>query len=106
MLLAVTMMVCPSVGAANMACTAMAPPAPGLLSTTTGWPMSVEICSARMRATTSMVPPAGAGTIMRTGLSVQAMAAVEQSKARVASGRISRVRIGNAFVIGSLLLLW
>ena len=89
MLLAVIMMVWPSGGAASMACTAMAPPAPGLFSTTTGWPMSAASWSATMRATTSMVPPAGAGTSMRTGLSVQAMAAGRVS-ARAAAQTVRR----------------
>ena len=72
MLLAVTMIVWPSGGAAFSACTAIAPPAPGLFSTITGWPISLEIDSARMRATTSIVPPGGAGTMIFTGLLVQA----------------------------------
>ena len=41
MLLTVTMIVWPSGGAALSACTAIAPPAPGLFSTITGWPISV-----------------------------------------------------------------
>ncbi|SPA31811.1 conserved hypothetical protein [Cupriavidus taiwanensis] len=90
-LLAVTMMVWPSAGAASMVVMAMPPPAPGLLSTTTGWPRSADSWSASRRASTSMVPPAGAGTSIRTGLLVQAMAEGAAS-ARLAAAAAMRSR--------------
>src|SRR4051812_42933238 len=43
-------------------------PAPGRFSTTICWPRSSDILSATRRATTSVAPPAGYGTIKRTGL--------------------------------------
>ena len=42
-------------------------PAPGRFSITTGWPSRRAIGSARMRATTSMMPPAAKGTTTRIG---------------------------------------
>ena len=47
---------------------AMAPAAPGLLSTITGWPSSFCRGSATRRATRSALPPAGPATTRRTGL--------------------------------------
>src|SRR5688572_30774504 len=45
------------------------PPAPGLFSTTTGWPRSGESCCATTRATVSELPPGGKPTTMRTARS-------------------------------------
>jgi pimeloyl-ACP methyl ester carboxylesterase len=39
----------------------IAPPAPPLLSTVTGWPMLSDMRCATSRATMSVVPPAGKG---------------------------------------------
>ena len=39
------------------------PPAPGLLSTTTGWPRASPRCCAAKRATTSVTPPAALAKI-------------------------------------------
>jgi hypothetical protein len=41
--------------------------APGLFSTTTGWPSEAVILSASTRAITSMAPPVVAGTMIFTG---------------------------------------
>ena len=41
--------------------------APGLFSITTGWPQRSESFWPTVRATTSVAPPAGKGTISRTG---------------------------------------
>ena len=41
--------------------------APGLFSTTTGWPVALAKASPQARAITSGEVPAGAGTIRRTG---------------------------------------
>src|SRR5687768_5766903 len=47
----------------------MAPSAPGLVSTTTGWPSACESGVVKMRAPTSAAPPGGKGTTRRIGLS-------------------------------------
>ena len=47
----------------------MLPPAPGRLSTITGWPSFLPSCSPTTRATMSLAPPAAKVTIMRIGLS-------------------------------------
>jgi hypothetical protein len=82
-LLADIMSVWPSGGAASRLCTAITPPAPGLLSTTTGWPIWTDNWSASARATMSAVPPAGAGTMMRTGLPLNAKAGAASANAAV-----------------------
>ncbi|MNL33178.1 hypothetical protein D3C87_1550730 [compost metagenome] len=50
-------------------CVPMMPLAPGLFSTTTGWPRSMAICLPRLRATTSVMLPGGKGTTIRIGWS-------------------------------------
>ncbi|KAF5290255.1 hypothetical protein FQR65_LT20672 [Abscondita terminalis] len=50
-------------------------PAPGLFSTTTGWPRAWPSSTERARATRSVLPPAGKGTITRTGRSGKAACA-------------------------------
>jgi hypothetical protein len=47
------------------------PVAPGLLSTTKGWPSVFCICCATARATVSVEPPAGKGTTTVTAFSGQ-----------------------------------
>ncbi|MNT06691.1 hypothetical protein D3C72_1413690 [compost metagenome] len=102
-MVAVTMMVWPSGGVASIVLIAMPPPAPGLFSTTTGVPRSAESWSASRRAITSMVPPAGAGTSMRTGLLVQAIAAgiASASMAATAAWR-GRNRVGRVGMVVSV----
>jgi hypothetical protein len=46
----------------------MVPPAPPMLSTTTCWPSSLPSASATRRAITSLVPPAGNGLTIFSGL--------------------------------------
>src|SRR5580765_8518284 len=46
----------------------MVPPAPPRFSTSTGWPIDSCMRWATMRAAMSVVPPAGNGTTMRSGL--------------------------------------
>ena len=46
---------------------ATVPVAPGRFSITTGWPRFSERPGAMMRATTSVPPPGGKPTTMRTG---------------------------------------
>ena len=64
-----TIKVWPSGFARAISSTAMMPFAPGLFSTTTGWPSVWRICSAMMRATMSVAPPGAYGTRILTGLS-------------------------------------
>ncbi len=45
------------------------PPAPGLFSTTTGWPSARARGSLMTRATMSLAPPVAKVTTMRSGLS-------------------------------------
>ena len=62
----------PSAGALSNAWTPMPPPAPGRLSTITGCFRSFISWSPITRAITSIAPPAGAGTMIRRGLSLAA----------------------------------
>src|SRR5690606_12028348 len=75
--LATIMMVYPS-GLALATCAApILPPAPGLFSTTIGWPRSLASDSPSVRAITSIAPPGGKGTIQVMGRSGYAAAAAE-----------------------------
>ena len=73
-LLAPTINVLPSAGACSRAWMPMPPPAPGLFSMITGCPMSADNCCPTRRATMSIVPPGGAGTISLSGFSPRAQA--------------------------------
>ena len=67
------------------------PPAPGMLSTMTCWPSSSVIRGERMRATTSIGPPAANGTTTvggRVGQSCAGAAAVETANAASAAPTI------------------
>ena len=46
----------------------MLPPAPGLFSTTTGWPRAVESFWPMIRASVSVLPPGAKGTTYVIGL--------------------------------------
>src|SRR5690349_14991660 len=59
-------------------------PAPGLLSTTMGWPSALEAPSAAARAIRSLAPPAEKGTTRRIGLAGQACAAAPLAARRAA----------------------
>ena len=61
-------MVYPSGAAWAMLSVPIRPPAPALLSTTTGWPSVLRRPSAITRATMSVEPPAAKGTMSLTGL--------------------------------------
>ena len=61
--------------ALTTASAAMLPPAPGLLSTITGWPSALDSGSAIVRATRSGVEPPGKPTRMRSGRVGQAAVA-------------------------------
>ena len=65
----------------------MAPPAPGLLSTTTCWPSATDSFWATWRPMMSVAPPAGKGITRRMGLAAgQAWAqAPEVAVARLSS---------------------
>jgi predicted carbohydrate-binding protein with CBM5 and CBM33 domain len=68
----------------------MVPPAPARFSTTTGWPSEADSFSATRRATTSVEPPAGNGTTIRTGRDGKVCAAT--GKASVPARPASTVR--------------
>src|SRR5471030_2451916 len=76
---------------------AILPLAPGLLSTTTGWPTSLVSGSARVRAIRSGVEPAEKPTTMRSGLEGQAGWAKEERAAthdvRVAAAELRKRRL-------------
>src|ERR1051325_1286548 len=59
---------CPSAGARSTLATPRSPLAPGLFSTTKGWPCFFVRSCARMRASRSTEPPGGLVATMRTGL--------------------------------------
>src|ERR1051325_8793168 len=58
---------CPSAGARSTLATPRSPLAPGLFSTTKGWPCFFVRSCARMRASRSTEPPGGLVATMRTG---------------------------------------
>jgi len=58
----------PSAGARTTASAPSMPLAPGLFSTTTGWPSETRSFSARSRAIVSTPPPGEKGTTMVMGL--------------------------------------
>jgi hypothetical protein len=72
-------------------------PAPGVFSITTGWPSLRDSGSDRMRATTSMTPPAAKGTTTRTGR--EGYGACARARAGAASMAASR---GRRAVIGAV----
>src|SRR5436305_327029 len=59
----------------------MFPAAPARFSTTTGWPHFSDSFSPRMRGIRSALPPAGNGTMMRTGLDGHCCAAAARLSA-------------------------
>src|SRR6266849_7073656 len=61
------LIVVPSGAACAARPTPMLAPAPVTFSITTGWPSDIRMRSERMRASVSVGPPAGNGTIMVTG---------------------------------------
>src|SRR5574337_685698 len=86
----------PSGGDLAATSTPSMPPAPGLFSTTTGWPQRSLSLSPRTRATTSSELPAGAGTTMRTGRGGHGVWASAASGSAASAGRSTtqRRRIG------------
>jgi hypothetical protein len=68
----------------------MVPPAPGLLSTITGWPIALASGSEIARATMSLAPPAANVTTMRTGFSGQAAWAVAAAAHSSAAMRLNK----------------
>src|SRR5688572_4434029 len=71
----------------------MVPPAPGLFSTTTGWPSASDRPGATRRAVMSTFPPGAKGTMMRIGFAGKACAAasVARPAARAARARLKDV---------------
>src|SRR5688572_1905549 len=99
-LLPVKSRVCPSGSALSTACTAIAPPPPGRGSTITGWPLRALTCVPTTRAMTSIAPPAGAGTMKRTGLVGHASALQTPTRsARAAS--LAIIQVAGGKVAGS-----
>src|SRR4051812_31815230 len=72
----------------------MVPPAPGLLSTITGWSSAVESLSANTRVSTSVGPPAGNGTIIFTGFCGHVCAGASGAKAHASRNAAIRIGIG------------
>ena len=66
--------VCPSAGARATSTLPVAPPAPGRLSTITGWPSAVDRRWAMKRPMTSAPPPGANGTMIVMGFAGQACA--------------------------------
>jgi hypothetical protein len=69
----------PSAGARATSLPPSVPPAPGLLSTITGWPSALASGSEIARATMSLAPPAAKVTTMRIGFSGHAARALAHS---------------------------
>src|SRR6478609_5021027 len=83
-----------------MAWIPIAAPAPGLFSTTTGCPVSLDNCCPTTRATMSMVPPAGAATTSLMGFSGHAQAA----QARVIPSAAAAARTCSCIAVSPLWL--
>src|SRR5262245_29866405 len=77
----------------------MAPPAPGLFSITTGCLICAVSLSATTRESTSVGPPAGNGTTIRTGFTGQSCALA--AKLKSAAARTMRV-LSNICANGSI----
>src|SRR5689334_5708770 len=88
-----TPMVYPSGAAFATASVPIIPPAPGLFSTITGWPMRLRSGSARTRANVSGVEAAANGTMIRIGRCGQscANAKVESSAPIAETTRLTGV---------------
>src|SRR5258705_8969116 len=80
-----TRRVCPSPFWRAASAGPMVPPPPDRFSTIADWPHAVCRCAASNRPITSVVPPAAAGTMMRT------VSVGRQSAPRLARGRIAAV---------------
>ena len=76
----------PSGSARATSSPATTPPAPGLLSTTTGWPRAAAIFWPTVRAVRSAAPPGALGTTIRSGLAGKACARAGQGMTAAASG--------------------
>src|ERR1700760_3387372 len=68
----------------------MVPPAPPTFSTITGWPSDVFIRSLTMRATMSVMPPGGNGTIRVTGFDGKLSALAPATQASATSSTAKR----------------
>src|SRR6266705_1261095 len=71
----------------------MAPSAPTLFSTTTGWPRVSESGCATMRVMTSAAPPGGNGTTMRMGLAGYCAAAGIAMRPKTPAAARTRINI-------------
>ena len=86
-----TSSVCPSAGAFAVRSAAIVFDAPGLFSTTNGWPIAAWYLSASMRAMMSVPPPAPAPTRMRTGFDGYVCAAADAATAAIAHAAARRM---------------
>src|SRR4051812_25305134 len=77
----------PSGSERNTASAPMLPAAPGRLSTITGWPHFSVSFSATRRGIRSALPPAGNGTMMRTGFAGHSCAWTAAATNRAAASR-------------------
>src|SRR2546423_8259050 len=68
------------------------PPAPGLLSTTTGWPNATERYCMASRPVESVPPPGGRATMQRIGRLGQVSARATAGAASATAAPLSRVR--------------
>src|SRR5262249_5958713 len=84
----------------------MLAPAPVTFSTITFWPSEVRMRSERMRASVSVGPPAGNGTMMVTGREGEACPCAPATHARVTASAVARVvsfmRSSKSFPLKSL----
>src|SRR5437868_7546463 len=81
---------------------AMLPEAPGLLSTTTGWPRALASGSAMVRAAMSGVEPPGKPTIRRIGLVGQAAPCAEAASGRAPVAKPQAAAIRRALLEGCM----
>src|SRR5438477_437547 len=81
----------PSGSARYAASAPMLPAAPGRLSTITGWPHFSASFSATMRGIRSALPPAGNGTMMRTGFAGHSCAWTMKAAPSSAANRSARI---------------
>ena len=95
-----TSMVWPSAGAFATAAVATIVPAPGRFSITTDWPpQRADRRSARMRATTSVGPPAANGTTSFTGRDGNSAAVCAAAAATEVASRRTGAMTLNVFII-------
>src|SRR3954466_5080195 len=83
----------------------MLPEAPGLLSTTNGWPNDFDRCSESVRARMSVEPPGAQGTIIVTGLSGHAPCARASVGANGIATMMASIALGGRVALVALMRL-